>query len=232
MTFTPPERGSGTLARSGRRAWSGRKEVTPATVDVAGVRTSTGTLRSRYDRALAARRDLGRLGRIRQLATRRYDELVADLADGPDHRLVLGTELGPQPPDVDVDRAGTAEVVVAPDLAQQLVAGEHPARVLGQELQQLELLVGEVERPALELRGVGVRVNGELAAADQPAGHGGGVGEPTQRQPEPGLGLRRSGAGQDHVVHAPVGVEGDQAGFGHDGQQGYAQSRRVQHPAG
>ena len=90
-------------------------------------------------------------------------ELVADVADGADQRLVLGAELGPQPAHVDVDRAGAAEVVVAPDLLQQLRAGEDPARVLGQVLEQLELLVGEVERAAAQLGGVAVLVDDELA---------------------------------------------------------------------
>src|SRR5215216_5819970 len=49
-------------------------------------------------------------------------ELVADVADRADQRLVLGAELGPEPPHVDVDGAGATEVVVAPDLLQQLRA--------------------------------------------------------------------------------------------------------------
>src|SRR5690242_12396447 len=64
-------------------------------------------------------------------------EPVADVADGADQGLVLGAELGAQPPDVDVDRARAAEVVVTPDLLQQLGPGEDPARVLGEELEQL-----------------------------------------------------------------------------------------------
>jgi hypothetical protein len=36
---------------------------------------------------------------------------------------------------------------VAPDPLEELIAGERPAAVLGQERQQLELLVGEPERP-------------------------------------------------------------------------------------
>src|SRR5687767_13860353 len=73
-------------------------------------------------------------------------ELVADVAHGADEGLVLGAELGAQPAHVDVDGAGAAEVVVAPDLLQQLGAGEHPAGVLREVLEELELLVGQVER--------------------------------------------------------------------------------------
>jgi hypothetical protein len=47
---------------------------------------------------------------------------------------------------VHVDRAGAAEVVVAPHLAEQLLAREHPGRVRREEAQQLELLEREVER--------------------------------------------------------------------------------------
>ena len=59
------------------------------------------------------------------------DEAIPDVADGPDQALVVAAELGPQTTDVDVDRAGAAEVVVAPHLLQQLLAGEDPARMLG-----------------------------------------------------------------------------------------------------
>ena len=96
-------------------------------------------------RPVAARGPFGRRAAFRPVSLDRH-EPVADVAHGADQRLVLGAELGPQPPDVDVDRAGAAEVVVAPDLLQQLRPGEDPARVLGEELEQLELLEGEVER--------------------------------------------------------------------------------------
>src|SRR6478609_1500293 len=69
-------------------------------------------------------------------------ELVADVAHGADHLLVLGAQLRPETADVHVDGAGAAEEVVAPDLLEQLGAGEDPARVLGEVLEQLELLVG------------------------------------------------------------------------------------------
>jgi len=69
---------------------------------------------------------------------------AVELRDGPEG-LVVRAELGAQPPDVDVDRTGAAEVVVPPDLLQQLGPGEHPARMLREVLEQLELLVGQVE---------------------------------------------------------------------------------------
>ncbi len=149
---------------------------------------------------------------------RRGHELVADVADGADQRLVLDAELGAQPADVDVDGAGAAEVVVAPDLLQQLVPGEDPARVLGEELEQLELLVGEVERPARELGGVGVLVDGQLAGPyDTRARRRARRGlQPADREPQPGVDLGRTGGVQQHVVDAPLGGQRDQAALGED----------------
>jgi len=46
----------------------------------------------------------------------RADGLVADVAHCGDELLVLRAEFGPQPPDMDVDRAGAAEEVIAPHL--------------------------------------------------------------------------------------------------------------------
>jgi hypothetical protein len=68
------------------------------------------------------------------------DEAVSDIADGADQGLVLGSELRPQPAHVHIDGPGAAEVVVAPDLLQQLGPGKYPAGVLGQELKQFEFL--------------------------------------------------------------------------------------------
>ena len=122
--YLPPRR----LAPAGRRSG----------VETGGVQASTG----------AGSRS------VRRGAAGRWHEPVADVAHGADQRLVLGAELGPQPPHVDVDRPGAPEVVVAPDLLQQLGPGEDPARVLGQVLQQLELLVGQVQRPGPRTRAV------------------------------------------------------------------------------
>src|ERR1700734_1582924 len=68
------------------------------------------------------------------------DEAVPDVADGADQGLVLGAELCPKPAYVHVDGPGAAEVVVSPDLLQQLGPGKNPSGVLGQELQQFEFL--------------------------------------------------------------------------------------------
>ena len=75
-----------------------------------------------------------------------------------------------------IDRPGAAEVVVAPDLLEQLRPGEHPARVLGQELQQLEFLEGQVEAsgrasgPSTWPRLRPARRSGSRPAAESPPG--------------------------------------------------------------
>src|SRR5262245_16200323 len=62
-------------------------------------------------------------------ATHRTDRVWVGAAD---QRLA-------QPPHVDVDGAPVDESVAPPDTVEQLLAREHPARVLHEEYQQLEL---------------------------------------------------------------------------------------------
>ena len=45
---------------------------------------------------------------------------------------MVGAQLGPQPADVDVHGAGTAVVVITPDIRQQQLPGKNPAPVLGE----------------------------------------------------------------------------------------------------
>src|SRR5215469_4622350 len=94
------------------------------------------------------------------------DEPVAHVADGADQRFVLRAELGAKPPDMDVDSSGTAEVVVAPDLLEQLGSAEHPAWMLRQKLQQLELLERQIQRPAVNASRVRGFVDDQPARAD------------------------------------------------------------------
>src|SRR6185295_13643920 len=66
------------------------------------------------------------------------DESIAQA----DHRLDLaagGEELGAKPADVDVDRPGLDDPVIAPDAFEQAVARHHPVLVLDQVAEQLEL---------------------------------------------------------------------------------------------
>src|SRR5205085_2497600 len=94
------------------------------------------------------------------------DESVTDVPHRTDQLLVLCTELRAQPPHVYVHRARTAEVVVAPDLLKQLRPREHPAGVLRQVLQQLELLEGQVQHPVAQPRGVRGLVDCQVAVSD------------------------------------------------------------------
>ncbi len=94
-------------------------------------------------------------------------EAVADGADRLDQVGVLLAELGPEAPDVDVDGAGAAVVLVAPDPAEQRLAGEDLAGSGGQEAQELVLHEGEVEDPARHRRLVGLQVEHERAVLDE-----------------------------------------------------------------
>ena len=62
-------------------------------------------------------------------------EPVTDVAHGPDEVIELA-ELRAQPADVHVDGAGAAEIVVAPHLTQQHLAGQHLALMLHQVAEQ------------------------------------------------------------------------------------------------
>src|SRR6266508_1716961 len=73
---------------------------------------------------------------------------IADIA----HRLdQAGTELRPQPADVDVDHVGTGVEGVAPDVGEQLIAATDVASLAHQVAQQQELAVRQDHRLVLEL---------------------------------------------------------------------------------
>ncbi len=80
---------------------------------------------------------------------------------------MLLAELGPQTPDVDVDRPRAAVVLVAPDPAEQRLAGEDLARVRGQEAEQLVLHVGQVEDPPGDGGLVGLEVELQRPVLDE-----------------------------------------------------------------
>ena len=88
---------------------------------------------------------------------------VADAADGLDHRLVLGAELGAQSPHVDVDRADAAVAVIAPHLVHEPGTAERPTGVLHQEVQQFELGQRQTQILAVQRRRVAGRVQDEVA---------------------------------------------------------------------
>ena len=57
-------------------------------------------------------------------------------------------DLHPQAADVGVDEAGVAQVLVAPDPLEQLVARQHGAGVVGELAQQPELGLGQADLAA------------------------------------------------------------------------------------
>lgn len=69
---------------------------------------------------------------------------------------------------MDVDGPRPAVEPVAPDLAEEVGAREHPVGAFGEEPQERELLVREVERRAVDARLEGHRVEDERPEADRP----------------------------------------------------------------
>jgi len=94
-------------------------------------------------------------------------EAVADRPHGVDQSGALLAELGAQAPDVDVDGARAAVVLVAPHPRQQHLAREHLAGVLGEELQQLVLHVREIERTSGDRGLVGLDVERQVVVLDR-----------------------------------------------------------------
>src|ERR671932_414873 len=75
-------------------------------------------------------------------------EDVAERADRVDQaRLPVGLERLSDVADGDVDDVGLAQVLVAPDLLQQLTPAEHAARVAHQIRQQLEPFMAQLQPP-------------------------------------------------------------------------------------
>src|SRR6201989_3527329 len=76
-------------------------------------------------------------------------EGVAGAADGADRILLAaGIEQLAQAADMHVDGALVDIDVAAPDAVEQLLAAEHPARMLQEELQQPVLGRAEIDRTA------------------------------------------------------------------------------------
>src|SRR3954462_14234626 len=92
-------------------------------------------------------------------------EDVAGTAFGVEQaRLVAGLELAAQVGDEDVDRVRRRHRIVAPDLVEQALAGDDQALVAHQELEQLELAVGQLDLAPAAAPLAGVRVEHEVAA--------------------------------------------------------------------
>src|SRR3954469_24858949 len=96
-------------------------------------------------------------------------EHVPGAADGVQQsRLAAGLELAAQVGDEDLDRVRRRERVVAPDLLEQALAGHDDALVAHEELEQLELALGQLDR-ALAAENL-VRVWVELEVGTDQAG--------------------------------------------------------------
>ena len=80
-----------------------------------------------------------------------------------DPRLARALELAPQVADEDVDDVGLDVGRVAPHEREQLVAGEHLARVADEDVEQVELAAGERELAARARRDVAARVDDDVA---------------------------------------------------------------------
>ena len=91
----------------------------------------------------------------------------------------------PQPLDVDVERLGVADVVGAPDPVDQDVAGQNPAGVLDQELEQLELLAPQLDLLAPDEDPTLVEVDPDVTGLPRPlvVTAGGATGRCDARRP-------------------------------------------------
>ena len=129
---------------------------------------------------------------------------VAYPPDGLDKGVTEGFDLAAEAADVDVYGAGAAEVVVAPDPVEDGLPVEGLAPVLGQEAQELELLVGQVYLPPGHEDLVVGQVHDHVAQFEHVAGvHPGAAPEVVA---EAGLHLGGGGRDGDKVVNAQGGV--------------------------
>src|SRR4051794_23113211 len=92
------------------------------------------------------------------VARRRPDDVAGPPLRVEDARLAVGLELAAHVGHEDVDRVRHRHRVVAPDLLEQALAGDHEPLVAHQVLEQLELAVGQIYGPvaAVDLSRVGV----------------------------------------------------------------------------
>ncbi|GDY42220.1 hypothetical protein SANT12839_031020 [Streptomyces antimycoticus] len=72
---------------------------------------------------------------------------------------MLGAHLAPQPGHMDIDGPAVADMAVPPHRGHQLIAGVHPVRMGDEMAQQLELEIGQVQRPPRDLGGPMVGVD-------------------------------------------------------------------------
>src|SRR5215213_2967909 len=103
-----------------------------------------------------------------RIGRRLYAEDVARAADCMEEPgFATGFELSAEVRDEDLDRVRDGEGVVAPDLVEQPLPGDHEPLVAHQVLEQLELALGEVDRALAARDLVGVGVEHQVADAQR-----------------------------------------------------------------
>src|SRR6516164_4437437 len=90
---------------------------------------------------------------------------VEPVASAPDGGDPVRPDLVTQVADVDLDDIGARVVVVSPDVAEQLLAAEHLARMPQEHLGQRELPRRQVDRVAGRLGLAGPQVETEAAVS-------------------------------------------------------------------
>lgn len=111
---------------------------------------------------------------------------VPDAAHRLDDVLVFGPELGAETSHVHVDRPGSPVEVVPPHFPEQCGARKHPPGPGGEEPQQLELLVRQIEGTAG--RGYPIRIGIDRERTEPDDGPVAGAHASTEhRQPNPKL---------------------------------------------
>ena len=169
-------------------------------------------------------------------------ETIADVAHGADEMLVLAAQLGAQTTDMHVHSAGAAVIVVAPYLLQQLRAREHAARMLHQILEQLELLVRQVDRMAVQTGRIAIRIHHQIAGTDQTilvlhallARTGRRVDRRVAtfgNQAQTPLHLGGGRRSHHHIGNAPLRIDHGEAALGENEHDRRGQSRRVNQTA-
>ena len=169
-------------------------------------------------------------------------ETIADVAHGADEMLVLAAQLGAQTTDMHVHSAGAAVIVVAPHLLQQLRTREHAARMLHQILEQLELLVRQVDRMAVQTGRIAIRIHHQIAGTDQTilvlhallARTGRRVDRRVAtfgNQAQTPLHLGGGRRSHHHIGNAPLRIDHGEAALGENEHDRRGQSRRVNQTA-
>src|SRR3712207_4268060 len=107
-------------------------------------------------------------GMRQRIGSRLYAQDVARAADRmEDARLATGLQLPTEIGHEHLDRVRDGERVVAPDLVEQLLPGDHEPLVAHQVFEQLELALGELEGAVAAADLVGVRIEQEVPHAQR-----------------------------------------------------------------